>query len=92
MPSPYGDIAAGMLVGESSSIPTKDYDAVGIAGTAHLIAISGMHIVIIGSMVFLLAHLFFVSIAMLYPSIYLYYDWRKYALACNSSELWLPCT
>lgn len=79
IPSPYGDIAAGMLVGESSSIPIKDYDAVRIAGTAHLIAISGMHIVIICSIIFLLVRLIFRAIAFYYPECYLYYNWQKFA-------------
>ncbi len=77
--SPYGNVAAGMLVGEGSSIPNDDYNAVRVAGTAHLIAISGMHIVIIGSIIFLLLRILFIMIARIYPSIYLYCDWRKYS-------------
>lgn len=47
-------IASGLLVGDASSIDEKDFEAMRIAGTAHLIAISGMHIVVIAGIVFFL--------------------------------------
>jgi competence protein ComEC len=45
-------IATGILIGEASQINPKDFDAIRVAGTAHLIAISGMHIALIAGIVF----------------------------------------
>lgn len=45
-------IIKGMLLGDSKEINRNDYQAIRVAGLAHIIAISGMHIVVVVSIVF----------------------------------------
>lgn len=63
--APYGAIAAGMLMGDASAIDPITAEAVRISGIAHIIAISGMHIVVI------IAIIFFLSNALLSLSTYI---------------------
>ncbi|WP_339052658.1 ComEC/Rec2 family competence protein [Candidatus Lariskella endosymbiont of Epinotia ramella] len=46
-------VASGLLVGDASSITDSDFKALRIAGIAHIIAISGMHIVLISTILFM---------------------------------------
>lgn len=46
-------IAEGMLIGNIGAINKLDYEAIRIAGLAHIIAISGMHIVVVVGLVFI---------------------------------------
>lgn len=46
-------IASGILVGDSSSISKDDYEVVRISGIAHLLAISGMHMVVVVAILFI---------------------------------------
>lgn len=46
-------VASGLLVGDASSITDSDFKALRIAGIAHIIAISGMHIVLISTILFI---------------------------------------
>lgn len=57
IPKQEGTIVAGLLVGESKEIEEKDYNAMRIAGTAHLVAISGMHIAVVAGIAFIFAKL-----------------------------------
>ncbi|AIF81910.1 ComEC/Rec2 family protein [endosymbiont of Acanthamoeba sp. UWC8] len=50
---PMAGIANGILVGDSSSISKADYDIVRISGIAHLLAISGMHMVVVVAILFI---------------------------------------
>ena len=53
LPEPMAGIANGILVGDSSSISKTDYDIVRISGIAHLLAISGMHMVVVVAILFI---------------------------------------
>jgi competence protein ComEC len=53
MDQPAAAIGTGLLVGDSSSIPKDDFDIIRTSGIAHIIAISGMHIVVVVGMIFL---------------------------------------
>lgn len=58
---PAAGIAAAILVGETSQIDPDDYYALRVAGLAHIIAISGMHVVVVVGIAF-----FFVRAILLY--------------------------
>lgn len=45
-------VTNGILIGDASSISKSDFESLRIAGTAHLIAISGMHIVVASGIIF----------------------------------------
>ncbi len=47
-----GAIAAALIVGESSGIHKDDFDAIRTAGIAHIIAISGMHLMVVIAIIF----------------------------------------
>lgn len=51
---PAAGIAAAILVGETSQIDPDDYYALRVAGLAHIIAISGMHVVVVVAIAFFL--------------------------------------
>ncbi len=53
MDQPAAAIGTGLLVGDSSSIPKDDFEIIRTSGIAHIIAISGMHIVVVVGMIFL---------------------------------------
>lgn len=61
IPEPSSSIAAAILVGENAQINPDDYYALRIAGLAHIIAISGMHVVVVVAIAF-----FFVRAILLY--------------------------
>lgn len=52
LPNPQAAIAKGMLVGDASSIDKATFEAIRKSGIAHIIAISGMHIVVVIAMIF----------------------------------------
>ncbi len=52
MPQPAAGVAIGLLIGDTSFIEAKTADTLRISGIAHLVAISGMHMVIIVGMIF----------------------------------------
>lgn len=52
LPQPSASIASGMLVGDSSYLKQKVYEKIKVAGIAHVIAISGMHMVVVVSIIF----------------------------------------
>lgn len=53
MPASEGAIAVGILVGDSNAISAKEYEAIRKSGLAHIIAISGMHIVVVVGLIFI---------------------------------------
>ena len=59
LPEPQGSLAQGILLGIRSHIPDSLYQAFSRTGTAHLLAISGLHITIVIGMVLSLAILAF---------------------------------
>lgn len=58
---PAAGIAAAILVGETSQINQNDYYALRVSGLAHIIAISGMHVVVVVAIAF-----FFIRVILLY--------------------------
>lgn len=61
IPDPAAGIASAILVGENSQINSNDYYALRVSGLAHIIAISGMHVVVVVAIAF-----FFVRAILLY--------------------------
>jgi competence protein ComEC len=53
MTKPASAIAVGILVGDASAISGGDFDDIRKAGLAHIIAISGMHIVVVVGLIFI---------------------------------------
>ncbi len=53
MPPSEAAIAVGILVGDSSAINAEEYEAIRKSGLAHIIAISGMHIVVVVGLIFI---------------------------------------
>ncbi len=53
MPPPAGGIASALLSGDKSAIPTEVREKFIASGTAHILAISGLHMSIVASIVFL---------------------------------------
>ncbi len=51
---PAAGIAAAILVGETSQINKSDYYSLRVSGLAHIIAISGMHVVVVVAIAFFL--------------------------------------
>ncbi len=85
IPEPSAGIASAILVGESTQIDEKDYYALRVAGLAHIIAISGMHVVVVVAMVFFLMKLLLLHIVPLCTrvQIALYYPITKLAALCS---------
>ncbi len=50
---PIAGVANGVLIGDSSSISKDDYEIVRVSGIAHLLAISGMHMVVVVAIIFI---------------------------------------
>lgn len=55
LPPSQAAIAKGMLIGDPSGIDEASFDAIRKSGIAHIIAISGMHIVVVIALIFFLA-------------------------------------
>lgn len=72
---PANVIANGILIGDAAGIPDSDFDALRTAGTAHLIAISGMHIAVATSIMFVLINI----VLSFFPSLVLRYNIRVFA-------------
>lgn len=70
-----GGVAAALLVGERSSIPTQHLDNIRKAGLAHLLAISGMHLVLVTSIFFIFTR----YLLLLFKRIHLKYNIKKIA-------------
>lgn len=73
MGEPEGDVAAALLVGFSAQIDKEVYEHIRISGIAHIMAISGMHVVIVVGLVFLIIRLLLSKI----PHLALRYDLKK---------------
>jgi competence protein ComEC len=61
IPEPSSSIAAAILVGENAQINPDDYYSLRVSGLAHIIAISGMHVVVVVAIAF-----FFIRAILLY--------------------------
>ena len=51
LPEPHSSLAAGILYGERSSIPSDLMDDMNATGTSHLVAVSGQNVTIVAAMV-----------------------------------------
>jgi competence protein ComEC len=58
MSEPAAGITSAMLLGENAQIGSDDYYAIRVAGLAHIIAISGMHVVVVVAIAFFLSKFF----------------------------------
>ncbi len=74
-PGQAGAIAAALLVGERSGISNEAKDDLRIAGLAHILAISGLHMMLIGGTAFF----FLRALLALSPRLSLAYPIRKWA-------------
>lgn len=70
-----GAVAAALLTGLRSRISTETYEAMRAAGLAHLLAISGLHVGLIGGTVFMVLK----TLLSLWPAFALHYSARKAA-------------
>jgi competence protein ComEC len=74
-PSAAGVVTA-LLIGDSSGISKEDFAAIRQSGIAHIMAISGMHIMIVVGCIFFAVRFIMVRIAPVFSS---YYDSKKIA-------------
>lgn len=77
MQQPESSIAIGMLIGDATRIPDDAFEAIRISGIAHIIAISGMHIVIVVVIIFFIAR----NILVRFSKLALNYNIKKIAAA-----------
>jgi len=75
IPKPASVIANGILIGDAAGIGEKDFAALRVAGTAHLIAISGMHIAVVAGLIFFVTRFLLSRL----PSISLKWNIKKIA-------------
>ncbi len=80
-------VATALIVGEQGAIPQKDQDNMKVAGTFHIISISGLHLSLAAMIFFLGAR----YILLLFPSISLAHNTKKIAaiIAIFSSGFYL---
>jgi len=52
LPGPTGEVAAALLVGERGGIPERIEEAMRVSGLAHVLSISGLHMVLVAGTVF----------------------------------------
>ena len=64
VPGPEGAVAGALLTGARAAIPEADLAALREAGLAHLLAVSGLHVGIVGGVVFAALRLLFAATAL----------------------------
>jgi competence protein ComEC len=52
LPGPQGEVAAALLVGDRGGIPERIEEAMRVSGLAHVLSISGLHMVLVAGTVF----------------------------------------
>lgn len=62
LPEPHASFAAALLLGERAAMPAELRDAFQITGTTHIVAVSGMHIVILGEIIKIVLGWFAISV------------------------------
>ncbi len=70
LPGTAGAVAAALMTGERGAIPEQVMEAMRGSGLAHLLAISGLHIGLVGGILFFVIRLFFAGwerVALRYP-------------------------
>lgn len=77
LPERLSGIVTALLTGERASITEDDWDALRISGLAHIISISGLHVVLFAAPIFFFSRLIMAAI----PSLALHYPIKKFA-AC----------
>ncbi len=81
---PSSSIATGMLINEVSTISVANFNALRISGTAHLIAISGMHVVAVASIIFFIVYF----VCSRFHSLTLKYNIKKIASSITIIAIW----
>lgn len=79
MSSREASVAAALIIGDTKSISESDFTAIRTSGIAHIIAISGLHIVTIVTLVFFVSRYLLSKI----PKIAGRYDLKKLAAICS---------
>ncbi len=74
---PSAAIATALLTGERTSISEDDWEALRASGLSHMLAISGLHVGLVASVIFMSVRFFMA----LFPSFALRYPIKKYAAA-----------
>jgi competence protein ComEC len=69
------EIASALLVGKQQGIPQRSMDAIRASGLAHLLSISGLHLVMVTAMIFFTVR----ALLALLPSIAVRYSIKKWA-------------
>lgn len=72
---PQAAISTALMTGERTGITEEDWEAMRSSGLAHMLAISGLHVGLVASVVFISVRLFLA----LFPSLVLRYPIKKYA-------------
>lgn len=75
LPSRVSGIVTALVTGERAAIQEEDWDALRVSGLAHIISISGLHVVLIATPIFFFVRLFLAAI----PSLALHYPIKKIA-------------
>ncbi|PZP55119.1 MAG: hypothetical protein DI586_07825, partial [Micavibrio aeruginosavorus] len=75
LPSRISGIVTALVTGERAAIQEEDWDALRISGLAHIISISGLHVVLIATPIFFFVRLFLAAI----PRLALHYPIKKIA-------------
>ncbi|MCZ2204182.1 ComEC/Rec2 family competence protein [Bartonella sp. A05] len=70
-----GDVSAALITGERSGISNDTNEALRKSGLAHVLSISGLHMVLLSGMVFIVIRSFFA----LFPVVSSYYSAKKFA-------------
>jgi competence protein ComEC len=71
---PAGGVVAALVINEVSSIPEGDSEAMRVSGLAHMLSISGLHVVLVAGGVFFAVRLLLVALGL-----GLHYPVKKYA-------------
>ncbi len=75
LPSRISGIVTALVTGERAAIQEEDWDALRVSGLAHIISISGLHVVLIATPIFFFVRLFLAAI----PRLALRYPIKKIA-------------
>lgn len=78
LPDQIGAIAAALITGKRGAIDSTTYEAFSSAGLSHLLAISGLHLTLVASILYGMIHVLLRAI----PYLALHYNLHRWALFC----------
>ena len=85
VPEQQAAVLSALITGERVSIREEDKEALRQAGLAHLLAISGLHVGLVGGLIFFVARF----LMALFPRFVLYHPIKKYAAAISLLTIFL---